>query len=595
MTAFENYINIAKKRERYEVNIDTIKKLKEKLLDGYDITDPKLIKESVDQVISEQNEILKELGVNDLSEMIKMEKEACSKVDFKNMKKNLYSSMSGEFSTYEKNKKIKEEKEKKIQELEFAKAEAEELIDVTNKAIKSFGNKISEEDIFNAKLLVKELEEVILSDDIDEIKVKVEKLKSIDYKLASNFYEDFNVKNDINEEDIIDYDGEVLELDDSIADGVTEVLTSDMKPNKADDKTDVLTSDMKPNTAEVLYFDEIRREVFKDARIVFDGKYKLYFNKDNYVYEYDLNTRELGKNIAQENPYDYNIQKILREFDSLNNTKLYERYMRNKIPVEYNFVKCEENNVKKSTIKKLKIVTDRQKEENGFMNSKIIEPEKKKKSSFRVAAAAIGVAAITFIGSVIGFGIRKFNSYDNSNLKQTVSTTQEIDNAGASDAIDEAIEIKDTTMINTSFEEIELVSENVMNDVKENAKEETNDIVEEVAEDVYEVRIGDVVTLNDSIDLYHASTDSNANGNTSYLESNNYKISLVSIVDDGEVVKLIDDSDVSITEAIEECKRIYGDDIEVFENLDLLDGNNDTITPHVGWVEDEEFGKVLVR
>ena len=158
MTTFEKYINIKNKRQRYEDNIDVINKLKNQLLDDYDITSPELIKESIDQVKLEQETILNELKVNNLSEMIELEKDAYSKVDFKNMKKNLYRSMSNELSAYEVNKKKKEERQKRIQELETIKSEVTELIDVTKKVIKQFGNKIDEKDIFDIKLSIKELE-----------------------------------------------------------------------------------------------------------------------------------------------------------------------------------------------------------------------------------------------------------------------------------------------------------------------------------------------------------------------------------------------------------------------------------------------------
>lgn len=102
-----------------------------------------------------------------------------------------------------------------------------------------------------------------------------------------------------------------------------------------------------------------------------------------------------------------------------------------------------------------------------------------------------------------------------------------------------------------------------------------------------------MITFDDTVSLYYASTDINPNGNTSYLESDNYKIGLVSIVYEGQVVEYVDSSDVSVKDLIEECKEKYGDSIQVFDNLDLVDDNGDIITKQVGWVEDEELGKVL--
>lgn len=592
MTTFEKYINIKNKRQRYEDNIDVINKLKNQLLDDYDITSPELIKESIDQVKLEQETILNELKVNNLSEMIELEKDAYSKVDFKNMKKNLYRSMSNELSAYEVNKKKKEERQKKIQELETIRDEVTELIDVSKKVIKQFGNKIDEKDIFDIKLSIKELEEVVETDNIDEIKVIMKKLKDIDYELASRFYDGFNIKNDT-EEDIIEYEDEVIEVEDNVNDDKTDVLTSDMKPNRDDDKTDVLTSDMKYKNAEIIDFEAVRKELFKDAHIVFDGTYKLYYNKDRDFYEFNVDTEILQNNISALAAYDFRIMNKLKEFDDKNHTKLYDRYMEYKLPVHYDLEAAKMNKIRKSSLNKLVEITGRQIKCGEFRNTTVA---KTRKSSFRVAAAAIGVAAMTLIGSFIGFGMKKSNNYDNATAKQTISTIQEMDDAGASDASYESIEITEDAMINTSFDEIELVSENVMEDVqnKNNSKSE-EEVVDVIEEETNELKIGDVITLNDNIDLYTASTDSNPNGNTSYLESNSYKVGLVSIVDDGEVVKLLDGNDTSINEVIEECISKYGDDIEVFENLDLLDKNGGVITEHVGWVENEELGKVLVK
>ncbi len=624
MTTFEKYINIKNKRQRYEDNIDVINKLKNQLLDDYDITSPELIKESIDQVKLEQETILNELKVNNLSEMIELEKDAYSKVDFKNMKKNLYRSMSNELSAYEVNKKKKEERQKRIQELETIKSEVTELIDVTKKVIKQFGNKIDEKDIFDIKLSIKELEEVVETDNIDEIKVTMKKLKDIDYELASRFYDGFNIKNDTEEEDIIEYEDEVIEVEDNVNDDKTEVLTSDMRPNRNDDKTDVLTSDMRPNrnddktdvltsdmkpnrnddktdvltsdmkykNAEIIDFEAVRKELFKDAHIVFDGTYKLYYNKDRDFYEFNVDTEILQNNISSLAAYDFRIMNKLKEFDDKNHTKLYDRYMENKLPVHYDLEAAKMNKIRKSSLNKLVEITGRQIKCGESRNTTVV---KTKKSSFRVAAAAIGVAAMTLIGSFIGFGMKKSNNYDNATAKQTISTVQEMDDAGASDASYDSIEITEDAMINTSFDEIELVSENVMEDVQNENNSKSEEVVDVIEEETNELKIGDVITLNDNIDLYTASTDSNPNGNTSYLESNSYKVGLVSIVDEGEVVKLLDGNDTSINEVIEECISKYGDDIEVFENLDLLDKNGGVITEHVGWVENEELGKVLVK
>ena len=158
MTTFEKYINISKKRREYEENIEVIEKLKSKILDEYDITPIELIKASIDEVQKQQNSILKELGVGSLKEMLEKEKAAASNVEFKNMRKNIYSSMKNNFSKYEAIKKKKELEEAKKQELEETKMDARDIISKTKNAIRKLENRIDKQDAEETKFLVKELD-----------------------------------------------------------------------------------------------------------------------------------------------------------------------------------------------------------------------------------------------------------------------------------------------------------------------------------------------------------------------------------------------------------------------------------------------------
>ena len=591
MTAFEQYINISKKRQRYEENKEVINKLKSKLLDDFDITPAELIKKSIDKVKLEQEAILKELNVTDLKEILEKEKKALSKVEFKSMKKNRYTAMKDSFSKYEETMNRKEVEESKKKELEEAKMDARDIIIKTKKAIRKLENRIDKIDAEETKFLVKELEEALNGNDTIEIKDKINKLKEKDAELVEKFNGN---QAEIDEEDIIDYEDEIIEVEEeNNDDGKTEVLTSDMKPNRDDDKTDVLTSDMRPKTAEVIDFEAVRNELFKDACIEFDGIYKLYYNGRRDVYEFDIDEKILQNNIDAEGAYDFRIINKLKEFDEKYHTKLYERYMKNKLPVQYNFDEAKKNKVKKSSLKKLEEITERQAECGEFKTTTV---KKTKKSKFGVIAATIGVAALTLIGAM-GFG--KKNVRPPLDPDKIVVDT--VDDAGVSDAYEEAVEATETPMINESFYDIELVSEKVMEDVqKENEnkveeKVDNTETVEGTTDNVIETKIGDMITFEDTVSLYYASTDIDPNGNTSYLESDNYQIGLVSIVYEGEVVELIDSSEVSVKDTIEECKEKYGDDIKVFDNLDLVDDNGDTITKKVGWVEDVELGKVLTK
>ena len=504
------------------------------------------------------------------------------------MKKNLYTSMNNSFLVYEEDKKQKELEEARRRALEEIKMDANGIIIKTKEAIKKLGNRIEKEDVEELEYLVKELQESINNNDIEEIKNRLNNIKEKDIYLASKFYGQVN-ENELDEDTIIDYEDEVVEVEEiNTDDDKTDILTSDMKPNRDDDKTDVLTSNMR-NYDEGIS-ESSKKEMFKGVAIVFDGKYKLYYNGHKSIYEYEIDKEILDNNIYAEGAYDFNIITMLKEFDKKHDTKLYERYMETKIPVQYDFDAAKKNKTKRSIIKKLTTITNRQKECGEFDNCNV---KKTKKNKFGLVAAVAGLAVTTFLGSL---GINKNRNTDEKLHDNMIIS--EVDDAGVSDAY----EITDTTeenMINNSFDDILTVSENVMDDVQNNKKEEVEELIEEnIEDDITEYRIGDIVQFTDDVDLYYASTDIDPRGNTSYLESNNYKVGLVSIVYKGQVVELVDSDEVSITELTRECKEKYGDDIEVSVNLDYLDVDENTVTQYVGWIDNNDLeskGKVLVK
>ena len=582
MNTYEKYIGISRKRKEYEENIAVIEKLKSKILDDYDITPIELIKESIDEVQRQQKSILEELGASSLKEILEMEKNAASNVEFKNMRKNLYSSMKNSFSKYESNQKKKELEEAKKKELEETKMDARDIISKTKKAIRKLENRIDKQDAEETKLLVRELEEYLEGNNTLEIKERINRLEEKDIELAGKFSNKFNVKQDeFDEDNIIEYEDEVIEVAEEEVgnDDKTDVLTSDMKPNRDDVKTDVLTSD------------KTKKDIYKDAFIEFDGSYNIYYNEGNNSYIYELDKSILKHNIEINGIYDFNIIHMLKTFDKENNTKLYDRYMQHKIPVHYDYALANKYGSNKGILKRLKNITDREKQDREFNN---VSTRNTKKKSFKVAAAATLLAAMTLVGGMFGLGKNKTS---NTGV-QTDYTVTSVDTAGVNDAYED--EYVDITTEATTEATTEVIIE-----AKEETIEDTTPVVEEVsventldnAEEVTEVRVGDILEINNT-NLYYASTETAPVGNTSYLESNKGKVGLISVVYEGEVVDFIDNPDVTLEEVEREYYDKYGDDVRVFVNFDLVDDNGDQLTQYLGWTPSDEIverGKVLTK
>lgn len=426
----------------------------------------------------------------------------------------------------------------------------------------------------------------LIKDSIDKV---LEEQNSISRNLRKSIYGDLHKKaNSLMKNSIEDK---------------TEVLTSSKEVNTNDDITEVLTSDMK-NTEELVDFEDTddykdktevlkKEEVkesfdYKNIKIEFDGTYKLYRKVDGVltcIYEYNLDEDILKRNYEINGTYDFNIITMLKQFDSENNTKLYDRYMSNKIPVHYDLLGAKRDyNVSKSNMNRIKTIIDREQADKEFTDVTVRNP---KKSKFRVMAATIGVAALTLIGSIgIGKKLKNTDKLVNANDK-SISTTLDVnDDAGITDANYEDVKIEETSMINSDLSDIELV---------ETIEDETVAVipVEEVVEDT-SIRIGDTYKFTSDVDLYYASTDNNPNGSTSYLGDCNYEVSLISVVDNGQVIELIDSGDVSVNE----LRETYGNDVDIFVNGSHLTNKNDLVTEYVGWIEADELennGKVLVK
>ena len=110
------------------------------------------------------------------------------------------------------------------------------------------------------------------------------------------------------------------------------------------------------------------------------------------------------------------------------------------------------------------------------------------------------------------------------------------------------------------------------------------------------LKIGDTVTFN-NVDLYYASTDEEANGNTSDLTDYKYKATAISVVHDNQVMNLVYNDSISLDELDKVCKNKYGDDYKISINFDLVDDEDNVITESVGWVncDDAKAAKLVLK
>ena len=107
----------------------------------------------------------------------------------------------------------KEADEKRASEVE-ARNEADSMIYTTEKAIKDLGDKVSDADKTEANNLINELKKALEGNDIDDIKVKTEKLKEKAMALSSSVYEELSkAQNATNANESSTNDGEAEEAE----------------------------------------------------------------------------------------------------------------------------------------------------------------------------------------------------------------------------------------------------------------------------------------------------------------------------------------------------------------------------------------------
>ena len=334
---------------------------------------------------------------------------------------------------------------------------------------------------------------------------------------------------------------------------------------------------------EVLKRKRVSLKELQDAKLVYDGKFKLVYDSGRKVYERAVNEELLDTNLNDpKQPFNLNFDRLLRDFDREYGTNLHSKFMLSDMNIEYNFDKV--SKFDKKYVRKVKTLA--KKESKTFINVKVKDTRFRR---FKTGLAAVAAAALLLTG---GVSLYKMNNKNSRTEAQTYTT---VSDAGATDA-EEILVAADTTtkeVKNETKVEETKPEENKEDIVKETKKEE---VKEENKEESESLKVGDSYTL-DSTDLYYASTDEAPRGNTKYIEGNySYKASLISVVYKNQVMQLVYNDSINLEELEKICKEKYGDDVKISINFDLVDEEGNVVTEHVGWVNSSYVlskGKVL--
>lgn len=356
---------------------------------------------------------------------------------------------------------------------------------------------------------------------------------------------------------------------------------------------------------------------FPDARIVFDGVYKVK-NCGETIYQEPIDDVLLEhNNINKTSVKNANIIKMLNNFDEEYNSNLCERYEKGNIEVHYDLVKFDQLQEDVGVTKSIETVAKREEK----YNENVFVHKKNKFNKLKVGISAIAAAALLVVG---GMGIMsklhknrksdkttktniEFASDNNLESLQTVQNTKvvepkkeltteattELTTEATTEAITEATTEQLSIEVNSEIKIIEPEEDEVAEPiVLEPEVKDVEPIIENSEDDL---KIGDVVRF-DNADLYYSSTSLSPAGNTDYLSIDDCKVTRISIVYQGEIVDVITDENASVTEIQKVCQEKYGDDVKVFINSDVIDKNENSICSDLGWVDvtdDNAKSKVL--
>ena len=364
---------------------------------------------------------------------------------------------------------------------------------------------------------------------------------------------------------------------------------------------------------------------FPDARIVFDGVYKVK-NCGETIYQEPIDDVLLEHNYNdKKTTNNANIVKMLNNFDEIYNSNLSERYKNNDIDVHYDLVKYDRLQDEIETTKSIEYVAKREAKNN----DRVVIHKKNKFSKLKVGISTIAAAALLVVG---GMGVisklhknKKSDKSTKSNIEYAVDNNLETVNSVPDTEVVEPItenvaSVEDVKVVKTTTEAtteatteevteatteatIEEISIEVNNDIKIVEPDEEEVIepvvieneVKEIEDNQSDIRIGDVVMFNDA-PLYYSSVDPAPAGNTCYLDNPDCRVNMIAIVYQGTPVEVITDENASVEEIQNMCEEKYGDDIQVFINSDVIDENENTTISNLGWVDvtdDNAKSKVL--
>lgn len=337
---------------------------------------------------------------------------------------------------------------------------------------------------------------------------------------------------------------------------------------------------------EVLKRPRVSLKELEDAKLVYDGKFKIVYDSGRKIYEHPVNEELLNANLTNpKEAFNLNFDQLLKDFDKEHGTRLHSKFMLSDIKVEYDFTKV--SKFDKKYVNKVKKLA--RKESKTFINVKVKDNRFKK---FKTGLTAVAAAALLIVGSV---NLHKLSNKNNQTEAHSYTT---VTDAGATDA-EEILMASDTTTKEVKKDTVkeETKQEEKKEDtVKETKKEE---VKEEKVEETESLKVGDTYKL-DGVDLYYASTDEAPSGDTEYAKYTNsiYEINLIAVVYNNQVMRLVDNDSLDINALESICKEKYGDSFKIFVNPNELDKDGNLVTKNVGWIPLEQLqskGKVLKR
>ena len=348
---------------------------------------------------------------------------------------------------------------------------------------------------------------------------------------------------------------------------------------------------------------EKNNKEFLDAKVIFDGVYKLVYSNGTKVITKRLDKQLLDKN--SDFAFDYNICDFLRTIDDEKGTNLYKKYRYGELTVIYDFNSCKK--LDRKSLKQIKKLSKETSERN-----ENVSVNKFKRRTLKGVLTTASIAAMVGL-STLGITnlFRKSNKSDVTQNTYSVSneintndieksieeeTKNVVNNAIISDTDNHIVRVQDNVKLKVNEDLIVKETENTVVKVQDNVKTKVNEKNKDEEEnnnnEFYGLQIGSTMELPD-MDLYYSSTATQAVGNAKYLRAHTgiYKIDLISIVYKGRCLEVIKNQGDNLDLLKEYVKETYGDDVKISVNLDVVNEEGKTIYKNVGWVDSDIFYK----